>query len=150
MLDAFKRLPEIGFLAADLEDDPHDLASRYRHHIRPHEYTLVEENGVKLLHGPAGGGCAITSRELNKRVGGFRQDKKQVFWLEDEAYIADLEQIGFRRGRARRPQGPSHGRPALHEDLQGEGRVLEALGATAGAEGRSQASCSSTFRSCAA
>jgi GT2 family glycosyltransferase len=96
MLDAFKRLPDIGFLAADLEDDPHDLASRYRHHIRPHEYTLVEEHGVKLLHGPAGGGCAITSRELNKRVGGFRQDKKQVFWLEDQAYIADLEQIGFR------------------------------------------------------
>jgi GT2 family glycosyltransferase len=96
MLDAFKRLPDIGFLAADLEDDPHDLASRYRHHVRPHEYTLVEEHGVKLLHGPAGGGCAITSRELNKRVGGFRQDKKQVFWLEDQAYIADLEQIGFR------------------------------------------------------
>jgi GT2 family glycosyltransferase len=96
MLDAFKRLPDIGFLAADLEDDPHDLASRYRHHIRPHEYTLVEEHGVRLLHGPAGGGCAITSRELNERVGGFRQDKKQVFWLEDQAYIADLEQIGFR------------------------------------------------------
>ena len=96
MLDAFKRLPDIGFLAADLEDDPHDLASRYRHHVRPHEYTLVEEHGVKLLHGPAGGGCAITSRELNERVGGFRQDKKQVFWLEDQAYIADLEQIGFR------------------------------------------------------
>jgi GT2 family glycosyltransferase len=96
MLDAFKRLPDIGFLAADLEDDPHDLASRYRHHVRPHEYTLVEEHGVRLLHGPTGGGCAITSRELNKRVGGFRQDKKQVFWLEDQAYIADLEQIGFR------------------------------------------------------
>jgi GT2 family glycosyltransferase len=96
MLDAFKRLPDIGFLAADLEDDPHDLASRHRHHIRPHEYTLVEEHGVRLLHGPAGGGCAITSRELNERVGGFRQDDKQVFWLEDQAYIADLEQIGFR------------------------------------------------------
>ena len=27
LLDAFKRLPTIGFLAADLEDDPHDLAS---------------------------------------------------------------------------------------------------------------------------
>jgi GT2 family glycosyltransferase len=95
LLGAFKRLPQIGFLAADLEDDPHDLASRYRHHIRPHEYTLVEENGVRLLRGPTGGGCAITSRELNERVGGFRQNKKEVFWLEDAAYIADLERIGF-------------------------------------------------------
>ena len=95
LLGAFKRLPRIGFLAADLEDDPHDLASRYRHHIRPHEYTLVEENGVRLLRGPTGGGCAITSRELNERVGGFRQNKKEVFWLEDAAYIADLERIGF-------------------------------------------------------
>ena len=95
MLDAFERLPQIGFLAADLEDDPHDLASRYRHHIRPHEYTLVEENGVRLLRGPAGGGCAMTSRELNERVGGFREDKKQVFWLEDEAYIGDIAKLGF-------------------------------------------------------
>jgi GT2 family glycosyltransferase len=95
LLDAFKRLPHVGFLAADLEDDPHDLASRYRHHIRPHEYTLVEEHGVRLLRGPTGGGCAITSRELNERVGGFRQNKKEVFWLEDAAYIADLERIGF-------------------------------------------------------
>ena len=95
LLDAFLRLPNVGFLAADLEDDPHDLASKYRHHIRPHEYTLVEENGVRLLRGPAGGGCAMTSRELNERVGGFREDKNQVFWLEDEAYIGDIAKLGF-------------------------------------------------------
>jgi GT2 family glycosyltransferase len=93
--DAFVRLPDVGFLAADLEDDPHDEASRFRHHIRPHEYTLVEEHGVRLLRGPAGGGCAITSRELNERAGGFRENTKEVFWLEDAAYIADLERIGF-------------------------------------------------------
>jgi rhamnopyranosyl-N-acetylglucosaminyl-diphospho-decaprenol beta-1,3/1,4-galactofuranosyltransferase len=95
LLDAFVRLPEIGFLAADLEDDPHDPASQMRHHVRPHEYTLVEENGVRLLHGPAGGGCAMTSRELNERVGGFRQDKKKVFWLEDQAYIQDIIRFGY-------------------------------------------------------
>jgi GT2 family glycosyltransferase len=95
LLDAFLRLPRVGFLAADLEDDEHDEASRVRHHVRPHEYTLVEENGVRLLRGPTGGGCAMTSRELNQRVGGFRESKKHVFWLEDEAYIADIEKIGF-------------------------------------------------------
>lgn len=96
LLDAFKKLPSVGFLAADLEDDPHDLASRYRHQIRAHEYTLVEENGVRLLQGPAGGGCAMTSRELNERVGGFRENKKEIFWLEDEAYIRDIGKLGYR------------------------------------------------------
>jgi GT2 family glycosyltransferase len=93
--DAFVRLPKIGFLAADLEDDPHDQASHVRHHVRPHEYTVVEENGVRLLRGPAGGGCAMTSRELNQRVGGFRESKKHIFWLEDEAYIKDIEKLGY-------------------------------------------------------
>ena len=95
MLYAFQRLPRIGFLAADLEDDPFDLASRYRHHVRPHEYTLDEENGVRLLRGPAGGGCAMTSRELSERVGGFRERKNEVFWLEDEAYIGHIGRLGF-------------------------------------------------------
>jgi GT2 family glycosyltransferase len=93
--DAFVRLPSVGFLAADLEDDPHDEASQVRHHVRPHEYTLVVENGIRLLRGPTGGGCAITSRELNERVGGFREQKNQVFWLEDEAYIRDIGTLGL-------------------------------------------------------
>jgi GT2 family glycosyltransferase len=93
--DAFERLPHIGFLAADLEDDPHDVASNVRHHVRPHEYELIVEEGVRLLKGPTGGGCAITSRELNERVGGFRQHRKEIFWLEDEAYIEDIQRLGF-------------------------------------------------------
>jgi GT2 family glycosyltransferase len=95
MLDAYVRLPQVGFLAADLEDDPNDEASRYRHHIRPHLYELVEEHGVRLLRGPAGGGCAMTSRELNARAGGFRENPKEIFWLEDAAYIKDIERLGY-------------------------------------------------------
>src|SRR6185295_18802757 len=71
--DAFVALPDVGFLAADLEDDPHDEASRYRHDYRAELYTLVTEHGVNILTGPAGGGCAITSRALNQRVGGFQE-----------------------------------------------------------------------------
>ena len=56
----------------------------------------MERNGVRLLDGPVGGGCAMTSRELNERVGGFREDKKQVFWLEDAAYVEDIQRLGFR------------------------------------------------------
>jgi GT2 family glycosyltransferase len=95
MLEAYKRLPDVGFLAADLEDDPHDEASNVRHHVRPHEYTLVEENGVRLLRGPAGGGCAMTARELNERVGGFKENPREVFWLEDAAYIGQIHELGY-------------------------------------------------------
>ena len=37
--EAFDRLPGVGYLAADLEDDPNDEASRYRHEYRVHEYS---------------------------------------------------------------------------------------------------------------
>lgn len=94
--DAFLRLPDIGFLAADLVDDPHDVTSQYRHHIRPHEYTETEERGVRLLLGPSGSYCAMTSREINSRVGGFREREGEVFWLEDTAYIDDVEKAGQR------------------------------------------------------
>lgn len=93
LLDAYRRLPTIGYLSADLRDDPHDLATHYRYHI--YEYTETEINGVRLLHGPVGGACTITSRALNERVGGFRERPRQIFWLEDEAYIREIKRLGF-------------------------------------------------------
>jgi GT2 family glycosyltransferase len=95
LLRAFVQLPEIGFLAADLEDDPHDTASHIRHHVRPHEYAEVERHGVRLLFGPTGGGCAITSRSVNELVGGFPQQKGRSFFLEDAAYIERIEEHGL-------------------------------------------------------
>jgi GT2 family glycosyltransferase len=92
--DAFDRLPTVGFLSADLEDDPHDVASQYRHHIRADEYTPANVNGVRILRGPTGGGCAITSRELYDRVGGFEQ-RKEVFFLEDAAYVEQINGLGY-------------------------------------------------------
>src|SRR5205085_12550221 len=49
LFDAFVRLPEVGFLAADLEDDPHDIAAHHRYRVRPHLYTEFELQGVPLL-----------------------------------------------------------------------------------------------------
>lgn len=95
LLEAFECLPQVGFLAANLVDNPHDQAARVMYHERPHEYTTVVENGVTLLRGPVGGGCAITSRELLDKVGGFRQHRGQVFWLEDAAYIEDIAKLGY-------------------------------------------------------
>jgi len=95
LLDAFERLPNIGFLAANLANNPHDRAARIMYDERPHEYRTEMVDGVRLKRGPVGGGCALTSRELLQRAGGFRQRKGEVFWLEDAAYIKDLERLGL-------------------------------------------------------
>ena len=66
------------------------------YHRNAHAYSTSEMNGIRLKFGPTGGGCSITSRELHDRVGGFRENAKEVFWLEDAAYIADIEKLGYR------------------------------------------------------
>jgi GT2 family glycosyltransferase len=89
-------LPHIGFLAANLADNPHDATAHYMYHRNAHKYRIVEENGIRLKVGPTGGGCTITSRELHDRVGGFKQSPKYTWWLEDAEYIADIEKLGYR------------------------------------------------------
>jgi rhamnopyranosyl-N-acetylglucosaminyl-diphospho-decaprenol beta-1,3/1,4-galactofuranosyltransferase len=96
LLDAYERLPEIGFLSADIVDDPHDPPAHYRYRVRPHEYHFVEVNGVPLLEGPAWGGCAITSRRLAADVGGFPERPGEVFWLEDAEYLEKIAKRGYR------------------------------------------------------
>ena len=98
LLDAFLRLPDIGYLAASLVDDPNDSASRYIKYLREERnaFTRRELNGVTILEGPTGGSCTMTSRELYERVGGFKQNSKFVYWREDAAYVKDLRRLGYR------------------------------------------------------
>jgi GT2 family glycosyltransferase len=96
LLEAYEKLPEIGFLSADIVDDPYDPPAHYRYRVRPHEYRLVDVNGVPLLEGPAWGGCAITSRELASSVGGFPERPREVFWLEDAEYLEKIAKLGYR------------------------------------------------------
>jgi GT2 family glycosyltransferase len=58
-------------------------------------YTRVEVNGVRLLKGPTGGACTMTSRELHDRVGGFPQQKGSAFYLEDAAYVEKIGRLGY-------------------------------------------------------
>jgi GT2 family glycosyltransferase len=96
LLEAFQLLPDVGFLAANLVDNPHDQAARVMHHERAAAYTTEKVNGVTLLlGGPVGGGCAITSRELYDRVGGFRVRDDMVFWQEEASYIEDIAGLGY-------------------------------------------------------
>jgi GT2 family glycosyltransferase len=97
LLEAYRRLPQIGFLAADLEEDEFDEASLIRHRHRPDAYRERDINGIRLLEGPAGGGCAMTDRILYDRAGGFTQRADQVFFLEDAEYIVKIRELGYHR-----------------------------------------------------
>lgn len=96
LLDAFRRIGDMGYLSADLVFDENDEASRLRHVVRPHLYSEYALAGVRLLDGPTGGGCAMTSRAIYDEVGGFRTDEGKVFWLEDEKYVTDVQRLGYR------------------------------------------------------
>ena len=97
LLEAFQRLPKIGYLAASLVDDPNDSASQYFKHLRDERgaYTRRKINGVPILAGPTGGGCTMTSRALYERVGGFGQNEKLIYWHEDAAYVRKIQRIGY-------------------------------------------------------
>jgi GT2 family glycosyltransferase len=95
LLSAYSRLPEIGFLAADLVDEPHDPVSRFRHYVRPEDYRSYELNGIRLLEGPTGGWCAMTDRELSDRVGGF-PEHPEIYFNEEAEYIGKIEELGYR------------------------------------------------------
>jgi GT2 family glycosyltransferase len=98
MLNAFRNIPNIGHLAADLKEDPNDSAYCYLKYVKESRnvFTPREVNGVRILEGPTPGGCAMTSREVYDRVGGFRQHKKLIFWHETHAYVRDVLRGGYR------------------------------------------------------
>jgi GT2 family glycosyltransferase len=98
LLDAFLKIPKIGYLVADLKEDPNDSAYLYLKYAKEQRnvFTRKEVGGISILEGPTGSGCAMTSREVYDRVGGFRQHKKLVFWHEAAAYVRDVRKLGYR------------------------------------------------------
>jgi GT2 family glycosyltransferase len=120
LLDAFRRLPTIGFLAADFVDDEYDEAAHLRYRVRPHMYEPIEINGINLFRGPTGSGCAITSREIYDLVGGFRENPTGKFWLEDAAYIEDIAKHGYQNAiladlKVRHAGGPHYTTPSARK-----------------------------------
>ena len=70
----------------------------------------------------------MTSRELYERVGGFREHKKEVFWLEDAGLHRGHRALGFRAAVLADLRVHHTGGPHYATTLEGEGRVLGALG----------------------
>lgn len=98
LLEAFQAIPGIGHLAADLKEDPNDSAYCYLKYVKETRdvFTRRTVGGWQILEGPTPGPCAMTSREVYDHVGGFRQNKKLVFWHETEAYVRDVRKLGYR------------------------------------------------------
>lgn len=98
MVEAFRKIPDMGYLVADLKEDPNDSAFRYLQHVKETRdvFTRREIEGIRILDGPTGGGCAMTSRAVYDEVGGFRRHKKLVFWHEDAMYARDVRRHGYR------------------------------------------------------
>jgi GT2 family glycosyltransferase len=122
LLEALRRLPNVGFLAADLEDNEHDETANVRYRVRPHLYNEFEVNGVRLLTGPAGGGCAMTPRTVYDKVGGFRQHKTLAFWSEEAAYIEDISKLGYEKAvladlKVLHAGGPYYSKPSPEKEL---------------------------------
>ncbi len=115
LLDAFRRLPSIGFLCTSIAYDPTDAASRYLRHMREvvGAYTPREVNGVRILEGSVGPACTMTSRELYERAGGFRQHRKFVYWRPDVPYQRAIRKLGYGSAflvdlEVRHAGGPQH------------------------------------------
>lgn len=96
LLEAFRRVPGVGFLAANLAENPRDVTARIMYGENATRYRVEERNGVRLkVGGPTGGGCALTSRELYEAIGGFGRRRRRAFWYEDAVYIAKLAKLGY-------------------------------------------------------
>jgi GT2 family glycosyltransferase len=97
LLDAYVRIPSLGYLAANLVDDPNDSASQYIKYLREQRsaYRRREIDGIPILEGPTGGSCTMTSRELYQRVGGFGQKPGSIYWREDARYVREIHRLGY-------------------------------------------------------
>jgi GT2 family glycosyltransferase len=95
LVEAFETLPNIGYLAANLAHNPHDITSEVMYGINAGLYRTEEVNGVRLkVGGPVGGWCSVTSRELYDRVGGL-SEQKDAYWLEDGVLLERLSDLGY-------------------------------------------------------
>jgi GT2 family glycosyltransferase len=95
LLEAYRGVPSCGYLAANLVNNPHDVTAQIMYGPSAGTYRYEDRDGVRLKLGAVGGWCAMTSREIYDRAGGFAQNSKYVFWLEDAAFISAVKKLGY-------------------------------------------------------
>jgi GT2 family glycosyltransferase len=126
--DAIERLPEIGFLAADVVENDGDRVSFDRYHNL--EYRQERRNGIDLLFGPTGGYCTITPRRVYDEVNGLPTGRRRTYYCIDTVYVNRLRKHGYeaavlRHLRVRHQGDPpgQHGLPAKASWFERERRI---------------------------
>jgi GT2 family glycosyltransferase len=96
MIAAYKSIPDMGYLSADvIQNEMTDGAKQ------PDEYyreVKLDKGNLTLLVGPAGGWCFMLSREVYEKVGKFYQSKKRIFFMEDMDYTNRIIDKGMKVG----------------------------------------------------
>jgi GT2 family glycosyltransferase len=91
-LHAFKQLPHIGYLAANVVQD--DLTKGEKE--PPENYTVVDYDGIVLEHGPTWGWCTMTSLDVLSRVGNFPRRRGRKWFGEDLEYVRRCLRAGYK------------------------------------------------------
>lgn len=96
LMEAFDKLPDIGFMATNIIDDKKGTHAEYmfrKRNLNAAASKIV--NGVEIIPGWGGNWCAITCRHLYEKVGGFQENANFIYWNEDNEYTNKLEKIGY-------------------------------------------------------
>jgi GT2 family glycosyltransferase len=91
MLHAFKKVPQIGYLVANVIQDETTTGEK----DIPEAYQVVDYEGVVMEHGPAWGWCSMTSLEVLSRVGNFPRRRGRLNFTEDEDYVRRCLKAGY-------------------------------------------------------
>jgi GT2 family glycosyltransferase len=94
MLYAFKKVPRIGYMAANVVQDEFTRGEKGL----PEAYTVVDYDGVVLEHGDTWGWCSMTSLEVLNRVGNFPRRRGRLNFTEDLDYVRRCLRAGYIRG----------------------------------------------------
>jgi len=91
MVTAFKQVPQIGYLAANVVQD--ELTNGGKD--SPESYQAVDYDGVVLEHGPTWGWCTMTSLDVLNRIGNFARRRGQQWYQEDLDYVRRCLRAGY-------------------------------------------------------
>jgi GT2 family glycosyltransferase len=91
MVYAFKKVPRMGYLAANVVQDELTTGEK----DPPEAYEAVDHDGVVLEHGPTWGWCTMTSLGVLDRVGNFPRRRGLKWYGEDLDYVRRVRRAGY-------------------------------------------------------
>lgn len=96
MIYAYKNIPYVGYLAANVVQDEFTNGARPGDEYYSSEF--YDDGKIEFLIGPTGGWCFLISRKIYDKVGKFADIKERIFFSEDGDYLNRLINKGFRYG----------------------------------------------------